>query len=125
MDAEGPERRFLEFLRKGQMMLQRDPQTGRAVFPPRLRGPCHGQGLEDWAPISGRGRIYAFTIEHPRAPAPPRALILVDLDEGGRLVSHMPDTSPDAVRIGAPVQARIVTPEDGDPHLVFDLEPAP
>jgi hypothetical protein len=92
------------------------------VFPPRLRAPGTGQPLADWAPITGHGTIHAFTVEHRRPPAAPRALVLVDLDDGGRVLSRMPDCDPDGLHIGMPVTARIVTPDDGIPHLVFAPE---
>lgn len=118
--ATGPEAMFLDQLRAGRILLQRDPDTGRAVFPPRLRAPGTGRALADWAPVTGRGTIHAFTVEHRRPPAAPQALVLVDLDEGGRVLSRMPGCDPESLHIGMPVMARIVAPDDGTPHLVFD-----
>lgn len=101
-------------------MLQRDPATGRAVFPPRLRAPGHGGQLTDWQPVSGRGTIHAVTVQYPRPPAHPRVIVLVDLEEGARLLSHMPDVEPENITIGRAVTARILA--DGDPPIVvFDL----
>nr|WP_284040879.1 OB-fold domain-containing protein [Phaeovulum sp. NW3] len=100
-------------------MLQRDPQSGAAVFPPRLRAPGHGGKLGAFAPLSGRGVIYAMTVQPKKPPEPPRIVVLVDLDEGGRMLSHMPAATPDSVAIGDAVTARIIT-EGETPTVVFD-----
>jgi uncharacterized OB-fold protein len=120
----GPEAQFLAHLRAGRLMLQRDPETGRTVFPPRLRAPGTGAPLTHWAQVSGRGTIHAFTVEHRRPPAAPEALVLVDLDEGGRVLSRIPGADPDGLTIGAAVRARIVVPDEGTPHIVFDPDPS-
>ncbi len=116
------EKRFLALLADGSFWLQRDPATGLAVFPPRLRAPGHGGQLTEFQPVSGRGTIHAVTVQPNRPPKPARIIVLVDLDEGARMLSHMPDASPEDVAIGDPVVARIVT-EGETPMVVFD--PAP
>lgn len=118
----GPEARFLAQLAAGRFMLQRDPVSDRAVFPPRLRAPGHGGPLTDFRPVSGRGTVYSVTVQPKKPPAPARVVVLVDLEEGGRMLSHMPDADPDTVAIGDKVIARIVS-EGETPMVVFD--PAP
>lgn len=121
-NATGPQATFLAHLGQGRLMLQRDPTTGRAVFPPRLRAPGHGGALDDFAPVSGKGTVHSVTIQPKRPPEPAKVVVLVELDEGGRMLSHMPGADPDAVAIGDAVVARIVT-EGETPMVVFD--PAP
>jgi uncharacterized OB-fold protein len=59
--------------------------------------------------VSGKGRIFSFTITH-RAFHPawaerlPYALVTVELDEGVRMVSDLPDDQLDDVEIGRPVE---------------------
>ena len=115
-----PEATFLAHLAEGRLMLQRDPATGRAVFPPRLRAPGHGGGLGPFEPVTGLGTLNSVTLQPKRPPEPPRVIVLVDLDEGGRMLSHMPGVQNAA--IGDRVSARIVT-EGETPMVVFD--PAP
>lgn len=99
-------------------MLQRDPLSGRAVFPPRLRRPGGGPVLDTWTEMSGRGNIHAVTVQQKR-DAPARAIVLVDLEEGGRMLSQVTGTDAGSVFIGMKVQARIVA--DGDmPHVLFE-----
>ncbi|MBV7407354.1 OB-fold domain-containing protein [Maritimibacter sp. DP1N21-5] len=100
-------------------MLQRDPLSGRAVFPPRLRAPGHGGALGGFEPMSGRGTIHAVTIQPKRPPEPASVIVLVDLEEGGRMLSHMPGADPAQVAIGDAVTARVVT--EGDiPTVIFE-----
>ena len=115
-----PEAAFLAHLAAGRFLLQRDPATGRAVFPPRLRAPGTGAALGPFQPVSGRGTIVSVTIQPRRPPAAPTIGVLVDLEEGARMLSHLPGADPAAVAIGAAVQARIVA-EGETPMVVFDL----
>lgn len=117
----GPQDKFFEFLSAGKFMLQRDPSTNEAIFPPRLRSPGAGAPLDAWEPVSGRGKIYSLTVQYARPPAPPRIVVLIDLEEGGRMLSTIEDVAPEAVAIGASVQARIVPDGDELPRIVFDL----
>lgn len=117
-----PENRFLQLLAEGTFALQRDPVSGRAVFPPRLRAPGHGGPLTEFRSVSGRGTVHAVTIQPKRPPTPSKIIVLVDLEEGGRMLSHMPAAAPEQVKIGDPVIARIDT-EGETPMVVFD--PAP
>jgi len=54
--------------------------------------------------LSGRGKVYAWIVSrHPsRADESPRTVVLVDLEEGIRLVSNMEGA--EHVAIGAPVE---------------------
>jgi uncharacterized protein len=113
------EKRFFTLLAEGSFALQRDPSTGRAVFPPRLRAPGHGGPLTEFEPVSGRGFIHAITIQPNRPPKPTKIIVLVDLEEGARMLSHMPNAAPEDVAIGDAVVARIVT-KDETSMVIFD-----
>lgn len=115
-----PEATWLAHLAAGRLMLQRDPATGRTVFPPRLRAPGSGAPLGDWVALSGLGTVHAVTVQYARPPALPRAIVLVDLDEGGRMLSEVVEGAAEAVRIGDRVAAQILP---DPPRVVF--RPAP
>lgn len=59
-----------------------------AVFPPRGRCPHCGGGEVVWRASAGRGRVYSTTVLEPREK-PAYAVVLVDLDEGFRMMSRM------------------------------------
>jgi uncharacterized OB-fold protein len=96
---------FLEHCARGELAYQ-VAGDGRALFPPRLAEPGTGAPL-DWRISSGRGTVYATTTMHRRGEDP-RNLVLVELEEGFRLMSRVEGVPPDAVRIGMPVRCVFV-----------------
>ena len=119
MSDPRPEQEYFAHLAQGRLMLQRSRSTGRFVFYPRVAEPVTGATDLEWVEASGRGTVYAATVARPRPPQPPYSVVLVDLEEGVRMMSRVEGVAPEAVRIGMPVQARIAT--DGDkPLVVFD-----
>jgi uncharacterized protein len=52
-------------------------------------------------------------------PEPDYNIVLIDLDEGPRLMSRVDGIAPGAVTIGMPVQAKIIT-ENEAPTLIFE-----
>jgi uncharacterized OB-fold protein len=87
------------------------PVTYPRDFCPR----CHGIEVAD-RELSGRGTVYSFGIETRAQPGcdlvPPFVVALVDLEEGGRLVSNVL-ADPDTVAIGQAVRAVFAVDEDG------------
>ena len=70
---------------------------------------CHSL---EWTaqPVSGRGVIHSYVIVHqPQLPgfSYPLPVALVELEEGVRLIGNLHGFSPDAVRIGMPVEVRV------------------
>jgi uncharacterized OB-fold protein len=68
---------------------------------------CHSLEFE-WAPVSGRGTIYSYAIVHQLlhpfwADQVPYNVVLVELEEGIRIVSNLVDCPHEAIRIGMPV----------------------
>jgi uncharacterized OB-fold protein len=98
---------FAEHAERGELAYQLAPD-GTAVFPPRLAQPGTGAPLE-WRVSAGEGTVYATTVVRKR-DAEPRSLVLVDLDEGFRMMSRVAGPAPEAVAIGARVRVRF---EDG------------
>lgn len=121
-DAIQPTEDYLRFLGEGRFMIQRGVQSGRHVFYPRVAEPRTGGELE-WVEASGRGIVYAVTVQRSKPPAPDSNVVLIDLEEGPRMMSRIDGIAPDAVKIGMRVTAKIVR-EDGDPFVVFVPEDA-
>ena len=81
------------------------------MFRPRV-------GPTEWRVSAGEGTVYAATVMRPRG-GEPRGLVLVDLDEGFRMMSRVVGVAPEAVAVGARVR---LAWEDGDPPVpVFEL----
>ncbi|WP_448502685.1 Zn-ribbon domain-containing OB-fold protein [Sphingomonas sp.] len=110
----GPAAAWRKALGEGRLLLQRDPTSGDAIFPPRPMG----EAAVEWIEASGLGHVYSATVVRPKPPESPYNVVLVDLAEGARMMARV-EVAPDAVRIGMAVRARIVE-EAGAPLIVFD-----
>jgi uncharacterized OB-fold protein len=82
---------FWEGVDEGRLLAQHCSSCGTLRHPPRPMCPSC-QSLE-WEPteLSGKGTVFSWLIsKHPTKPdAEPRTVILVDLEEGIRLVGNM------------------------------------
>jgi uncharacterized OB-fold protein len=99
---------FWEATREQRLVLQWCTACEAPVFYPRDVCPaCLGSELE-WRPASGRGAVYAVTVEHrPQNPAlaaqAPYAVALLQLDEGVRLLTNLVGAAPDSFAVDDPV----------------------
>jgi uncharacterized protein len=67
---------------------------------------CHSIEL-GWADTAGKGSVYSYALlHHPRHPAfsYPVPAVLVELDEGVRIVSNLVDIEPHDICIGLRVE---------------------
>lgn len=99
-------------------MLLRAKASGKFIFYPRVVEPLTGDTDLEWVKASGRGSIYSMTVVRQRPPAADYSVVLVDLEEGPRMMSRVDGVAPADVRIGMNVQARIVQKDDS-PLVVF------
>lgn len=104
---------YVDHLQHGELAYQVDTSTGLPVFYPRVMAPGTGAALE-WKISAGFGTVYATTVVHNRG-APPHNVVLVDLDEGFRMMSRVEGIDPMAVRIGMRVAVRMHPGEGEDP----------
>jgi uncharacterized OB-fold protein len=114
-----PEQEYFTHLAQGRFMLQRSRSSRRYVFYPRVAEPVTGARDLEWVAASGFGTVHATTVIRPKPPQQPYNVVLVDLDEGPRMMSRVENMPPEAVRIGMRVRARIAT-QDEKPLVVFD-----
>lgn len=113
-----PEAHWRAALDDGRLLLQRGVTSGTAFFPPRVAEPGSGDRVE-WFETHGGGTVYSVTVVGQKPPLPPYNVVLVDLDDGVRVMSRVDGIEPSDVRIGLRVTARIAR-EDGAAILVFD-----
>jgi len=99
---------YWQHLRRHELVIQRCTQCGTYRHHPRPMCPeCHSLDFA-WAPMSGRGTVYTYAIvNQPLHPfwsgRTPYNVVLVELEEGVRIVSNLVDCPNDLVRIGMPV----------------------
>lgn len=105
---------FWEGLAQRKLLFQ--SVDGRLRHPPGPMDPVTGSLNFDIVEASGRGTIHSFVVMHqPRMPGfdYPLPIVLVELEEGVRIVANMLDATPQDVAIGRPVTADFVEVEPG------------
>ena len=113
---------FWEGAKHGKLLVQQCDDCGSLRQPP---GPmCPGCQSLAWHPhaLCGRGSVFSFIVsKHPTLPdADPRLVVLVDLEEGVRMVSNLVGIEVGDVRLGMPVRA-IFREVDGTMLPLFEV----
>lgn len=101
---------FWDAAREHRFILPRR-RDGRYFWYPRVLAPG---GLDDgweWAPASGRGVVYSFTVDRRGtalafAGDVPYVIAIVELEEGPHFTTNIVGCAVDDVRIGMPVEAQ-------------------
>jgi hypothetical protein len=117
-ELEGFAKDFYGFCKEGELHFQRcDDCSAWRHVPRELCAEC-GSWSWSWARSSGRGAVFTWTVVgralHPAyADSVPYAPVVVELEEGVRLLSEVVDCAPEALEIGMQVEAIFdpVTPE--------------
>ena len=101
-------------------MIQRSKSTGKHVFYPRPFIPGSGETDLEWVEAQGTGTVYSTTVNR-RSPEKggTSGLVLVDMDEGVRMLSRVVGMPPEDVTIGMKVRARI-DDVNGEPAVVWE-----
>ena len=93
---------------RGRLAIQRCAACRAWRHLPRHACAACGSPAWRWEPVSGRGRVFSWTVTH-QAPHPafagatPYVVAVVELDEGVRLVAGLRGASPAALRLDLPV----------------------
>jgi uncharacterized OB-fold protein len=109
---------FFEAAHRHQLVVQRCAGCGALRFPARsICSTCLSREAT-WVPVAGRGTVFSFAIQHQAvhpgfAAEVPYAVIVVQLEEGPRLLSNLVDCPTADVRVGMPVEVVFdaLTPE--------------
>lgn len=101
---------FWDGCKRGELILQRCKDTGKAYFPPRPFSPFTGSKNVETFKASGRGVLYSYIINHRQPPnfemEAPYAIAVVQLDEGPRVMTNIVDCpqTPEALQLDMPVE---------------------
>lgn len=98
---------YWQGVKRQELVLQRCKECGNWLHPPRPMCPeCRSLETE-WVPSAGRGTIHSW-VTYRNSPHPgfkaPYSVVLVELEEGVRVVSNLVDVTPEEVSIGMPVE---------------------
>jgi len=106
----GPSRQTREYwegCKRRELRIQRCADCGHFRFPPLSGCRDCASTRAEWVPVSGRGRVFSFTIVvHPAIPQVsedvPYNVVVVELDDapGARLISNVLDVAPEDIHVG-------------------------
>ena len=119
-EKDAPAEIYRRYLEEGKLGFQRCTSCSSAIFYPRVLCPFCGGAYLEWSESSGRGTVYATTAVYRRG-AEPYNVVLVDLEEGFRMMSRIERLSAEEVEIGTKVTFVTRTGDDG-PVAVFEPE---
>jgi uncharacterized protein len=119
---------FFEGAKQHKLLIQRCTNCGQFRHPPRPA--CANCQSFEWEAVtaSGRGTIYSYVVNHyPQVPAfdYPLVVVLVELEEGTRLVANVTGITPETVAIGMPVVADFCDFDEDLTLPVFRPDPQP
>ena len=100
---------FWEHCAREELRFQRCGQCKTWRHLPRLRCAQCGSAEFSWERSSGKGRVYSWTVTHQSpirafAAKAPWAVLVVELDEGVRMVAGLVEAKPDVLRLDLPVE---------------------
>lgn len=112
---------FWDATRRRELTMQRCESCKRLVWYPRYVCPHCGAASLQWETLSGYGVVYAVSVHHrPAFPAltdkVPYSVVLVDLDEGARMMSNVFGPMP---AVGDRVEVAWIALADGRNLAVF------
>lgn len=119
-------REFWDALAQSRFVLPRCDGCEAWIWYPRAFCPACGGLAVTWQEVSGRGRIYSYTVVRRSGlpdwkDAVPYVIAYVELDEGPRAMTNIVGCDPDVLAIGTAV--RVVTPVGPDGGALFRFEP--
>lgn len=116
--GDGYNGEFYAFCQRQELRFQRCTSCQNWRHMPRESCPACGSFDWHWERSSGKGQVYSWTVIH-RALHPgfaadlPYAAVLIELEEGVRMVSHVQGVAPEDLRPGLAVEVvfEAVTPD--------------
>lgn len=118
---------FWAALKRHELRLQQCEDCGTLRYIPAEICPRCGSRACAWTPVSGRGRIYTYTVVR-RGPTAayqaeaPYVIAHVELEEGPRMISNLVGCDPAQARIGLPVE--VVYEDVSSDWTLFKFRPA-
>ena len=117
---------FWEATKRHELVLPRCRTCSKIFFYPREQCPnCYSSDL-DWTQVSGKGRLYTFTVVHQTAhpafqPEAPHIYAIVQLNEGPRMPSNLIGCDIEDARIDMAVEA--VFDDASDDYTLVKFKP--
>lgn len=116
-ELDGLTKEFYAWCRRGDLRFQRCSRCDTWRHVPRPMCPNCGSNEWSWERSKGKGTVFTWTVaERPMHPAfaddIPYAPVVVEMDEGVRIVTQIVDCPPDELEIGMPVEVAFAKVSD-------------
>lgn len=118
-DPDGPHGAlFRAWARERRLLIQRCRACGRLRHPPRVLCAACASEAAAFAPVSGRGHLFTWTVTHQVlhpafAGEVPYAVVVTELEEGPRVVSRLRDLSHEALTPDLPLRVELEEAAEG------------
>lgn len=117
-------RAFLDGLSEGELRLQQCDDCGFVRFPPAANCPQCLSTECTWEAMAGRGTVWSFIVMHKSyfkafADETPYNVVLVELEEGPRMISNLVDPPETGDLCDIPVEAVFGEDSEGRAILQF------
>ena len=124
-DPDGLAAPFYERLAAGTLAFQRCSDCGAFRHPPRYRCASCGCAAYEWVASSGRGRILTWSVTHrPVDPGwaaeIPYATLVVEMEEGVRVVGALHGLAPGDLAFDLPVRLKLEPVSDAFARVAFE-----
>lgn len=112
VETDGEWKPFWDGAKRGELIIQRCPSCdARQFYPRNLCVKC--AATPEWFVSSGRGTLYTYSIVQQYMLAPfksmlPYVVVMVDLEDGVRMMGNLIDIDTDDVKIGMPLEVVFV-----------------
>jgi uncharacterized protein len=105
----GPSAQFFKFCQQHELRFQQCMDCGAWRHVPRDMCAKCGSFNWDWSRSSGKGKVFSWTTAiQPMMPQfaeeVPYSPVIVELEEGVRMVTWLTDVKPDDLKLGMPVE---------------------
>ncbi|MBM3487199.1 MAG: DNA-binding protein [Alphaproteobacteria bacterium] len=118
-------RPFWNAANEHKLMLQYDPDSRCYQFYPRMTSVKTGKRNLEWRQASGKGTVFSFTDTYVPVAGfediAPYALVMIDLDEGVRILANYKNYKSEHMKIGQRV--RVTWEKVSDDITMFAFEP--
>ncbi len=115
---------FWDAAKEHRLLIQYDPEVGRYQWMPRPVSIFTGKRTLEWREVSGRGKLYSWTLSHVEWPGhagrAPYMCALVELEEGVRMLANLYNHQGVELRDGLPVKLTWETLSDAFEYPAFE-----
>ena len=115
---------YWDATRAKRLLVQYDKRSGKYQFFPRATSIYDGHRDLEWREVSGKGKIFSYTIAHRARPPfqghEPFAIGLVTLDEGVNVMGNIVHCGSDELKIGLRVKPFWMPLANGTHLLMFE-----